>query len=48
MVRQVAFDVMSQRPMTDDALIVTRAEPFRVSRQAMGWRLLNLGITNGL
>jgi Zn-dependent peptidase ImmA (M78 family) len=48
MVKAVADDVLAQRAMTDDALIKTLAEQFQVSRQAMGWRLLNLGVVNGL
>lgn len=48
MVEHVAGELLEQRWMTDDALIGALAEKFRVSRQAMGFRLLNLGLVNGL
>jgi Zn-dependent peptidase ImmA (M78 family) len=48
MITTVARNVVDQRSVTDDALIGALAERFNVSRQAMGFRLLNLGVVNGL
>jgi len=48
MITTVARTVVDQRSMGDDALIGALAERFNVSRQAMGFRLLNLGVVNGL
>lgn len=48
MIKPVAEELLSTRWMTDEALIEALAARFRVSRQAMGYRLLNLGLVNGL
>lgn len=48
MISTVARELVEQKSMTDEALIGALAERFRVSRQAMGFRLLNLGVVNGL
>jgi Zn-dependent peptidase ImmA (M78 family) len=48
MIHRVANDLLKARWMTDDALVEALSQRFRVSRQAMAFRLLNLGVVNGL
>jgi hypothetical protein len=48
MVRRVATELSEGRRPSDETLISLVAEQFAVSRQAMGYRLLNLGLLSGL
>ena len=48
MIREVANQMASHRQLSDDGLVRTLADTFQVSRPAMGYRLFNLGLVNGL
>ncbi len=48
MVHRIATELSEGRRPSDETLISLVAERFAVSRQAMGYRLLNLGLLSGL
>jgi len=48
MVREVAAHMAQRRQLSDDSLVGALADSFQVSRVAMGYRLFNLGLVNGL
>lgn len=48
LVRRVATEISEGRRQSDETLIGALAERFEVSRQAMGYRLLNLGLLSGV
>jgi Zn-dependent peptidase ImmA (M78 family) len=48
LVRDVATAISEGRRPSDDNLVAATAEEFEVSRQAMSYRLMNLGLLSGL
>jgi Zn-dependent peptidase ImmA (M78 family) len=48
MVRVIATHVLQRRHVTEDSLVGALADTFQVSRQAMGYRLLNLGLVSSV
>lgn len=48
LVREHAASIAGSRQLSDDGLVKALADAFEVSRVAMGYRLFNLGLVNGL
>jgi Zn-dependent peptidase ImmA (M78 family) len=48
MVRTTAARLAQRRQVTEDSLVLALADTFQVSRQAMGYRLLNLGLVSSV